>query len=76
MADPDLLPHWVITENPSDFPGQFVARKWLIGSGTTAATTEIFTGKTLDEVRDLLPAHLVKLPRDPNDDPVIVESWI
>lgn len=75
MADP-ILPMWTITENPTDFPGKFVARKWLIEAGAMAVTDEHHVADTLFAVRDLLPPHLVRLPRDPNDDPVIVESWI
>ncbi|CAM8631602.1 hypothetical protein [Sphingobium cupriresistens] len=70
------LSMWVITENPTDFPGQFVAREWLLGNGVHAVTDNHHVAPTLDDVRDLLPPFLHRLARDPNDDPVIVESWI
>lgn len=71
-----LLSMWVITQNPSDFPGQFVAREWLIGAGVTAATLNHRVAATLEDIRDLVPPGLAHLPRSPSDDPVIVESWI
>lgn len=67
---------WVITENPSDFPGKFVARKWLIGPGVRAVTDEHHVAESLSDVRCSLPAGLARVPRDPTDDSVIVESWI
>ena len=72
----ELLGMWAVTRNPSDFPGKFVARKWLIGSGTMAVTADHHVADTLDDVRELLPPGLCMIPRNPNDDPVIVESWI
>lgn len=70
------LSMWVITQNPSDFPGKFVAREWLVGAGCQAATLNHHVADTLDGVRAMLPVGLVVLPRDPSDDAVIVESWI
>ena len=65
---------WVITENPSDLPGRFVARP-------ASVKREVFyrvhlESDELDEVRTLLPPRLTLMPRDTTDDPVIVESWI
>lgn len=70
MAEP--LPIWVIYQNPTDRPGLFVARKWLLDK----ATEELFEATTLQMVRDQLPTGLTCLPRSPMDDPVIVESWV
>jgi hypothetical protein len=66
------LPIWVIYDSPIDLPGRFVARKWLLDG----PTPELLQGKTLDELRVKLPPGLHRLPRDPNDDAKIVESWI
>ncbi|WP_371438317.1 hypothetical protein [Polaromonas sp.] len=63
---------WVVYDSPIDFPGRFVARKWL----GDQATSETLEGKTLDELRGHLPDGLYCLPRDESDDPKIVESWI
>ena len=34
------LTMWVITQNPSDHPGQFVARQWIIGGNGNSATAD------------------------------------
>ena len=70
------LTMWVITQNPSDHPGQFVARQWIIGGNGNSATAEHHVADTLDQVRAMLPPFLTMIPRDPRDDRVIVESWI
>lgn len=66
------LPIWVIYDSPIDFPGRFVARKWLLDK----PTAELLEGNTLDELRAKIPEVLYRLPRDPSDDAKIVESWI
>lgn len=76
MSDPAELSLWAITENPSDFPGKFVARRFIIGAGVYAVTVDHHVADTLEDVRAMLPGHLVRLPRDPDDEPIIVESWI
>lgn len=63
---------WVVYENPSDYPGLYVARKFR----NEKSTAELVQGNTLLEVRALLPRGLVRLPRQHLDDPVIVETWI
>lgn len=73
MAD---IPMWVITENPTDFPGQFVARKWVLGRGYTAVTDAHHVADTLDAIRETIPAGMSNIGRQPNDEPVIVECWI
>lgn len=68
----DILPIWVIYENPVDLPDRFVARKWLLDR----PTGELHQARTLEDLRNKLPRGLVKLNRDPSDDPKIVECWI
>lgn len=70
MSDP--LPLWVIYDRPTDMPNAFVARKWL----NDVPTHEVLQAGTLDGLRSLLPRGLHLLPRDPADDPKIVEVWI
>lgn len=75
-TDTASLTMWVITANPSDFPGQFVARQWMIHSNRSTPTSEHHVADTLDAVRAMLPPFLTMLPADPRDDRVIVETWI
>lgn len=69
------LSMWVVTQNPTDYPGQFVAREWLIGGDVLGATLNHHVADTLDDVRDLIPPGLVQVDRHPKDDPAIVECW-
>jgi hypothetical protein len=63
---------WTIYDHPSDFPDKFVARCFHYDKPTEA----FLLADTLDEIRRLIPQGLYRLDRQPNDDPVIVETWI
>ena len=39
-------------------------------------TDDVLLDDTLDALRNRLPPGLVQMPRDPSDDPNIVESWL
>lgn len=72
------LEMWTIYTNPGEGRGEYVARKWIVilGSNEPLATGVTVKSKTLAKVRRKLPPGLVCLPRDPYDDPGIVESWM
>jgi hypothetical protein len=70
-----FLHMWSVYDHPKDQPNHFVARLWLIGDGKLIPTNDMFIADTLEEVRSLLPPGLVCVPRDPGDDPVILETW-
>ena len=75
----DMLPIYVITgPNTKDFPGRFTVRRQQVGRDMTVYIDKepIGHGLTLEEARKLIPEGLSRLNRDPNDDPVIVESWL
>lgn len=77
MNPDDFLYMYSIYENPRDYPGQFVARKWVIScSPVPIATGDVYQGASLDEVRKQLPPGLNCLPRGANDDRCIVETWL
>lgn len=67
---------WTITANPADFPGKIVARRFLIEGRVVAVTTDTHIAEDLEAVRAMLPLGLINIGRQPEDDPVIVESWI
>jgi hypothetical protein len=72
-----ILAMWAVYASPRDYPGQFVARKFLITRALgPAVTDDMFVAESLDEVRALLPTGLYCLPRQKHDDPVIVETWL
>ena len=65
---------FVIYQNPSDFPGKFVVRKWEEKVADQEPTAVV---ETLEAAREAVPkwAHFC-LKRDPKDDPCIVETWL
>lgn len=67
---------WTIYVSPTDFPGQFVARRWYSSSVRQEATTDVLSGSTLDSVRGQLPGGLRNIGRRRGDEPQIVEVWI
>lgn len=66
------LEGWTVYDNPTDFPGKFVARNWV---GETPTDT-VLIDTTLDGLRAQLPQGLGCLVRDPRDHPHIIEVWI
>ena len=68
---------WTVYENPSDYPGKFVARKFVIGRGTfEPSLNDVHVADTLEAVRGMIPVGLVCTRRQPDDDPCIVEVWL
>ena len=66
------LPMIVIYENPTDFPGKFVARLWDM-----IWPTDLHVVKdTYEELLEEIPDFMVKIQRLPFDDPVIKEVWM
>jgi hypothetical protein len=70
---------YTVSENPRDVPDLFVCRRW-----ETLAPVLILldpnephlTAQTADELRANLPRGLWRMPPEPGDDPVILESRI
>lgn len=78
MADSaSALPMWTIYDHPTDYPYDFVARRWLAEAAGPRPTGEILVGPSLEGLRGAL-AHmgLVCMPRNHGDDPKIVEVWL
>lgn len=71
----DVLNIWVVYDHPKDFPGCFIARRWVLTS-KCEPTEEVRTGQTLEELRSRLPQGLVCFDRAVNDDRCIVEVWM
>lgn len=70
------LEMWTVYDHPRDCPDDFIARLWLITAGEPQPTTATIKGP-LAAIREVLANKgLVKLMRDPNDDAVIVETWL
>lgn len=75
----DVLQMWTVYDHPTDYPHDFVARRWDVGGGgggEPVKTDIVMTAKFLDDLRDMLPPGLYCLPRLDDDDPKIVETWL
>ena len=76
MDDLHSLTTYTIYEDPTDAPGRFVVRKWVINGGNAPAAEQAWVYQTLGEARLGIPPGYVNMGRDENDDEKIVESWI
>jgi hypothetical protein len=71
--------HYAIYYNPKDYPGKYVVRRWAIQEGNPEPVPDkdpMAVVDGLSEARKAVPAGLVRIQPHPEDDPVIVESWI
>jgi len=66
------LPLICVYSNLSDYPGKYVARLWDINQPTNM----VAIAESLEKIREAKPAEMIIMQRQPQDDPVIVETWI
>lgn len=72
-----ILSIWTIYDRPRDFPNTFVARRHEAMAGATRPTQDVMICTDLERLRDhLARMGLTMIPREPGDDPMIVESWL
>jgi hypothetical protein len=71
---PGTLIQFTIYERPRDYPEGYVVRCWEITAGEMIPG-EAWGAPTLEAARELVPEGLFCIPRDPDDDAVIVETW-
>ena len=77
---PKILNLWTIYQNTTDYPGLFVARRFELDR----PTNDTFADKEIEAVRRWVREHASqsgqgvphRLPRQPEDDPLVVETWI
>lgn len=68
---------WTIYKQPSDYPDSYVARLFEVDCDGPRPTGSIVIAETLDRLRiEMEIMGLVKLDRSPEDDSVIVETWL
>lgn len=67
------VPIIAVYKNPRDYPDKYVARLWDINN---KLTNIIVTADSLFGIRELIPQHMHRFPRQANDDPVIVETYL
>jgi len=73
-----MLRLWTIYKHPKDFPDSYVARQFEVTPDQGARpTASIVIASSLEFLREqMMDMGLVKLARSPEDDPVIVETWL
>lgn len=76
-SEPDVvLTQYVVYVNPADMPGKFVVREWHIARGAPAPLAgRAWSRSTLEQARELIPEGMIRLERQDDDDPVILETW-
>lgn len=74
----ELLAFHVVYERPRDFPTMFVVRRQVVmKEGGIVPDGDAMGFTTLEGAREHCEElGLTCLPRDPDDDPVIVETWV
>jgi hypothetical protein len=74
------LPIYVVTKNPKDYPGKYVVRVQFPTKDPrrpVAVGPVIAVANSLREARRALdPLPVVRMQRHPDDDAVIVETWL
>jgi hypothetical protein len=72
----EFMSMWTIYNRPADYPGHYVVRRHAILRGRSEPTGDFSIHLTLQDARSQgIPPGLYCLPRSPEDDPVIVETW-
>ena len=72
------MEQFVIYEKPTDYPDKFVVRRWEITSEGADPKEVVDICDSLQEARDSILAHhpgFHRVPRDRDDNSVIVETW-
>ena len=71
------LAMWTIYDSPSDLPGFFVARLFVVDASGPHPTDRTLANKNIDSLRTLFAEWgLTPLTRSPEDQPQIVETWL
>jgi hypothetical protein len=70
---------WTVYKHPKDYPGEYVARKFVITEDFYRPSNESISSRSLRDVRSVLRSlysGLIQLKRPPDDEPHIVEVWL
>jgi hypothetical protein len=63
--------------HPLDYPEGYTVTRWRVTGGHEPEPVGTWhAANSLDAARALVPPGLHRMERDPNDDDVIVESWL
>lgn len=73
---PEGLPVITVYDHPTDYPDQYVARKFIGETPTELSFADADLEKVRDWARTRFPYEAERFPRHETDDPVIMETWI
>jgi hypothetical protein len=73
-VDEDTILVWAVYEHPKDFSELWIARPYRCNPIVEPLHVHL-EAATVEELRAQLPPNLVRLPRSPNDEPQLVETW-
>jgi hypothetical protein len=74
---PRPLETYTIYHDPTDYPGRYVVRRFVVAAGHPIPDlTPIIVTTSRLEARNAIPRGLTCFPRDPTDEPAIVETWL
>ncbi len=76
MSTPPVLRMWTIYRGAADVAAPYCTREWHVTAGSLHPAGPPQPAHSLAEAQELVPPRMTKIPRSPEDDPVIVESWI
>ena len=68
-----------VYKHPKDYPGEYVARKFVITEDFYGPSNESISSRSLRDVRNVLRSlyrGLIQLKRLPDDEPYFVEVWL
>jgi hypothetical protein len=70
---------WTVYRHPKGYPGEYVARKFVITEDFYGPSNESISSRSLRDVRNVLQSlysGLIQLKRPNDDEPHIVEIWL
>jgi len=70
---------WKVYKHPKDYPGEYVARKFVITENFYGPSNESISSRSLRDVRNVLRnlyRSLIQLKRPSDEEPHIVEVWL
>jgi hypothetical protein len=73
----DVFDIWTIYDHPTDFPDNFVARRFEIAGPRPLITGDVLVARSLEALRAWMQSRdLFCIQRTVDDDEKIVETWV
>ncbi len=71
-----MLEMYTIYCKPSDYPTNYVVRKFKVRAGGITPTDYVYLCDNLEDARECIPDNMTQFMRAPDDVPSIVETWV